>query len=62
MGLGAFGLAPDVFWNMTPFELWCVMDAKLEMSGRVKPITRSELEKLEQEVAARRAARKKAEQ
>ncbi len=43
LGLGVLGIAPSVFWSMTPKELEAAMRGRLGTSGSATPPTRSEL-------------------
>ena len=46
MGLGALGLAPTVFWSLTPRELQAALRGKFGMTGESQAPTRNELEAL----------------
>ncbi len=43
LGLGVLGIAPSVFWLMTPKELDAAMRGRLGTSGSAMPPTRSDL-------------------
>jgi uncharacterized phage protein (TIGR02216 family) len=46
IGLGVLGLAPAVFWALTPRELQAALRGKSGMTGEAHAPTRSEFETL----------------
>ncbi|HVX37102.1 MAG TPA: phage tail assembly chaperone [Hyphomicrobium sp.] len=49
MGLGVLGLAPAVFWSLTPRELQAALRGKFGMAGEGQAPTRTDLEALIQQ-------------
>jgi uncharacterized phage protein (TIGR02216 family) len=47
-GLGVLGLAPDVFWRMTPKELDAALRGRFGAGGTAPPLTRTEFDQLMQ--------------
>ncbi|MDO5528359.1 MAG: phage tail assembly chaperone [Paracoccus sp. (in: a-proteobacteria)] len=48
-GMGRLGLAPDVFWRLTPAELALMLG--LESAAGAAPMTRARLAEMEQRLA-----------
>lgn len=46
MGLGVLGLAPVVFWSLTPRELQAALRGKFGMTGEGRAPTRDEFDAL----------------
>lgn len=49
IGLGVLGLAPTVFWSLTPRELQAALGGKFGTTGEGQAPTRTDLEALMQQ-------------
>lgn len=49
VGLGGLGLAPDVFWRMTPRELEATIAGRMGAGARESPMLQGDLVRLMQQ-------------